>query len=82
MGELSADYSMVWWKFAPVVGPMLSAVILSVVNGYTAAVLAVYYFDRRARTQGYDLAMLAREIEGIGAPAADPVAAGAKLMSR
>lgn len=62
LGESCADYSMIWWKFAPVTGPLVTSVILSVVCGYTSTVLAVYYFDRRCRSEGYNLQMLAEEL--------------------
>ncbi len=75
MGELSADYSMVWWKAAPVVGPLATALILSVVCGYTSAVLAVYYFDRRCRMEGFDLGALEAEMSRIGAMEGGPIAA-------
>ncbi|HSR56551.1 MAG TPA: hypothetical protein VLL57_00100 [Candidatus Binataceae bacterium] len=62
IGESFADYTMTWWKVAPLTGPLATSVILSVVCGYTCSVVAVYYFDRRCRSEGYNLQMLAEEL--------------------
>jgi hypothetical protein len=71
LSESSAGYSLTWWKFAPIVGPLMTAIILSVVWGYASAVLAVYYFDRRFQVERFDLGGLSAALKVASASAQD-----------
>lgn len=51
-----------FWAFIPVLGPVLNAATQAVTSTYTAVVLVVYYFDRRCRTEDFDLRLLAEQI--------------------
>ena len=82
MSESSADYSMLWWKFAPIVGPPVTAIILSVVWGYASAVLAVCYFDRRFQREGFDLAGLGAVMRVASASAQSPFGSPSAVPER
>ncbi len=50
------------WSFIPILGPILNAATQAVTSTYTAVVLVVWYFDRRCRTEDFDLRLLAEQI--------------------
>ncbi len=60
------------WVHIPILGPLLYAATLAVSSTYSAVVLVIYYFDRRCRTEDFDLRLLAEQIRaetGGAAPA-------------
>jgi hypothetical protein len=62
------------WMHIPVVGPILDGVTQAVLSTYPLVALIIYYFDRRCRTEDFDLRLLAQQIrsENPPAPAAAP----------
>jgi len=50
------------WGFIPVIGPVLSGATQSVSVAYGVAALVIYYFDRRCRTEDFDLRLLAEQV--------------------
>lgn len=50
------------WAFIPVVGVLLTAVTQAVSSTYSSVVLVIYYFDRRCKTEEFDLHLLARQV--------------------
>ncbi len=50
------------WGFIPLFGPVLSALTSSITGAYSSVVIVVYYFDRRCRTEAFDLRLLAEQI--------------------
>jgi hypothetical protein len=64
------------WAAIPVLGPILNAVTEAVVSSFCLVVIVIYYFDRRCRTEEFDLRLLAQQIraEGGGAISGTSVA--------
>jgi hypothetical protein len=60
------------WAFIPVIGVILSALTQSVCNTYGIVAMVIYYFDRRCRTEDFDLRLLAEQVRSQSLP---PVAA-------
>jgi hypothetical protein len=58
-----------FWSFIPFFGPILNAATQAVTSSYSLVVLVVYYFDRRCRTEDFDLHHLAQQIRSEGAAA-------------
>jgi hypothetical protein len=52
----------VFWAFIPVLGPVLNGATQAITNGYSLIAVVVYYFDRRCRTEDFDLRILAQRI--------------------
>ena len=59
-----------FWSYIPFFGPILNAGTQAVTSSYSLVVLVVYYFDRRCRTEDFDLHHLAQQIRSEGAAAA------------
>jgi|GEM_PF-1831214 len=55
------------WSSVPVVGIVLGGLTTSIAYAYGAVALVVYYFDRRCRTEDFDLRLLAEQIRTEGA---------------
>src|ERR1019366_5941873 len=55
------------WSSVPVVGIVLGGLTTSIAYAYGAVSLVVYYFDRRCRTEDFDLRLLAEQIRTEGA---------------
>src|SRR5579864_541913 len=60
-----------FWSFIPVFGPILTAGTKAIVSSYGLVVLVIYYFDRRCRTEDFDLRFLAEQIRSDAAAASD-----------
>jgi hypothetical protein len=58
-----------FWSFIPVLGPLLNGATQAITNSYSLIAVVVYYFDRRCRTEDFDLRILARQIRTDAAPA-------------
>jgi hypothetical protein len=54
------------WAFIPVIGVLLTALTQAVSSTYTSIVIVIYYFDRRCRTEDFDLRLLAEQIRSEG----------------
>jgi hypothetical protein len=65
------------WAFIPVIGVLLTALTQAVSSTYSSVVLVIYYFDRRCRTEDFDLHLLAEQVRAENAPIAP--AAGSSL---
>jgi hypothetical protein len=56
------------WAFIPVIGAVLTAATQAVTGAYGMVALMIYYFDRRCRTEDFDLRLLAEQIRSEGQP--------------
>jgi hypothetical protein len=54
------------WGFVPFFGAVLTGATRAVTSTYGAIVLMIYYFDRRCRTEEFDLLTLAEQIRNQG----------------
>jgi hypothetical protein len=52
----------IFWSFIPLVGPILDAATQAVTQSYGLVAVVIYYFDRRCRTEDFDLRLLALQI--------------------
>ncbi len=50
------------WGFIPVVGGFLSGLTAALISPYSTVALVIYYFDRRCRTEDFDLRLLAEQV--------------------
>lgn len=50
------------WGFIPVIGVILTSATQAVASAYSMIALMIYYFDRRCRTEDFDLRLLAEQI--------------------
>jgi hypothetical protein len=57
------------WGFIPVIGVILTAATQAVSNTYGLVAMVIYYFDRRCRTEDFDLRLLAEQVRAQSAPA-------------
>ena len=69
IAEVPAYVLQVLWSFIPVFGPILTAGTSAIASSYSLVVLVIYYFDRRCRTEGFDLRYLAEQIRSETAAA-------------
>lgn len=54
------------WMHIPFLGPILNAATQAVTSTYPLVALIIYYFDRRCRTEDFDLLLLAKQIRSEG----------------
>ncbi|MGH7778433.1 MAG: hypothetical protein ACREQR_01210 [Candidatus Binataceae bacterium] len=66
ISEVPTAILSVVWSYIPLFGPLLTAATRSVTVTYGAAVLVIYYFDRRCRIEDFDLRFLAEQIRSEG----------------
>jgi hypothetical protein len=57
------------WAFVPVIGVLLTAVTQAISSTYSSVAIVIYYFDRRCRTEDFDLRLLAEQVRSQSAPA-------------
>jgi hypothetical protein len=69
IAEVPAGVLQVFWSFIPVFGPILTAGTSAIASSYSLVVLVIYYFDRRCRTEDFDLRFLAEQIRSETAAA-------------
>ena len=50
------------WMYIPFLGPILNAATLAVTSTYSGVVFVIYYFDRRCRSEDFDLRLLAEQV--------------------
>ncbi len=60
------------WAFIPVIGVLLTAATQAITSTYQLIVLVIYYFDRRCRTEDFDLRLLAEQVRAQITPAMTP----------
>ena len=63
----------VFWSFIPVFGQILTAGTYAIASSYSRVVLVIYYFDRRCRTEDFDLRFLAEQIRSDTAAASPAI---------
>ena len=51
-----------FWASIPVLGTLLTGLVGSIASAYSGIAVVVYYFDRRCRTEDFDLRRLAEQI--------------------
>ncbi len=56
------------WGFIPVLGVILTAATQAAASAYSMIALMIYYFDRRCRTEEFDLRLLAEQIRAQSGP--------------
>lgn len=56
------------WAFIPVIGPILTAATQALSSTYSQVALMIYYFDRRCRSEDFDLRLLAEQVRAEGHP--------------
>jgi hypothetical protein len=66
---LPASALQAFWAFIPLFGPILNAATQAITDSYRLSAIVIYYFDRRCRTEDFDLRLLAQQIKAEGAPA-------------
>jgi hypothetical protein len=49
------------WSSIPVLGPILTATVSSIASAYSLVIIVIYYFDRRCRTENFDLGFFAEQ---------------------
>lgn len=62
IGEVPASALSILWMYVPILGPFLYAATLAVTVTFSALAIVIYYFDRRCRTEDFDLRLLAEQI--------------------
>jgi hypothetical protein len=79
---LPAVALQVFWSFVPFFGPILNAATQAVTNSYGLVVIVIYYFDRRGRTEDFDLRLLAQQIRSESAAAVPGISLAPFLGAR
>lgn len=57
-----------FWAHIPILGPILNGATMAVTSTFGAVVMVIYYFDRRCRTEDFDLRLLAEQIRSEAEP--------------
>jgi len=57
------------WAFIPVIGVLLTSATQAITSTYQLVALMIYYFDRRCRTEDFDLRLLAEQVRSQTVPA-------------
>lgn len=73
IAEVPAGVLQMFWSFIPVFGPILTAGTSAIASSYSLVVLVIYYFDRRCRTEDFDLRFLAEQIRSDTAAASPAI---------
>src|SRR5216684_1514576 len=73
IAEVPAGVLQLFWSYIPVFGPILTAGTSAIASSYSLVVLVIYYFDRRCRTEDFDLRFLAEQIRSDAAAAAPAI---------
>jgi hypothetical protein len=56
------------WGYIPVIGVILTALTQALSAAYSAVAVMIYYFDRRCRTEDFDLHFLAEQVRSETSP--------------
>jgi hypothetical protein len=59
----------VFWGYLPIIGRVLTLATLAVCGTYGTVVFVIYYFDRRCRTEDFDIHLLAAQVRADAQPA-------------
>lgn len=62
-----------FWGHIPFLGPILDGAASAVTSTYMGVLIVVYYFDRRCRTEDFDLRLLAERIRSEAETATQPM---------
>ena len=73
IANVPAGVLHLFWSFIPVFGQILTAGTRATASSYSLVVLVIYYFDRRCRTEDFDLRFLAEQIRSETAAAAPAI---------
>ena len=73
IAEVPAGVLHLFWSYIPVFGPILTAGTSAIATSYSLVVLVIYYFDRRCRTEDFDLRFLAEQIRSDAAAASPAI---------
>lgn len=73
IAEVPAGVLQLFWSYIPVFGPILTAGTSAIATSYSLVVLVIYYFDRRCRTEDFDLRFLAEQIRSDTAAASPAI---------
>jgi hypothetical protein len=60
------------WGFVPVISAILTAATHAVIDTYGVIAMVIYYFDRRCRTEEFDLRLLAEQVRAETQPSMSP----------
>jgi hypothetical protein len=71
--EVPAGVLQLFWSFIPLFAPILTAGTSAIAMSYSLVVLVIYYFDRRCRTEDFDLRFLAEQIRSDTAAASPAI---------
>ncbi|MGH7933908.1 MAG: hypothetical protein ACREQN_12195 [Candidatus Binataceae bacterium] len=66
--EVPVGVLQLFWAFIPFLGHILGQAAAAVASTYSGAVVVIYYFDRRCRTEDFDLRLLSEQIRMEGEP--------------
>ncbi len=67
------------WAFIPVIGVILTSATQAITGTYQLVALVIYYFDRRCRTEDFDLRLLAEQVRSQTAPTMTPAPGSSSL---
>ena len=67
------------WGYIPIVGVILSALTQAIFTNYSGVASIIYYFDRRCRTEEFDLRFLAEQVRSQSTPSMAPVPGSSSL---
>src|SRR5713101_3614079 len=73
IANVPAGVLHLFWSFIPVFGQILTAGTRATASSYSLVVLVIYYFDRRCRTEDFDLRFLAEQIRSDAAAASPAI---------
>src|SRR5713101_6705715 len=73
IANVPAGVLHLFWSFIPVFGQILTAGTYAIASSYGRVVLVIYYFDRRCRTEDFDLRFLAEQIRSDTTAAAPAI---------
>jgi len=73
IANVPAGVLHLFWSYIPVFGPILTAGTSAIASSYSLVVLVIYYFDRRCRTEDFDLRFLAEQIRSDAAAASPAI---------
>jgi len=73
IAQVPAGVLQVLWSYIPGFGPILTAGTSTIASSYGLVMVVIYYFDRRCRTEDFDLRFLAEQIRSDTAAASPAI---------
>ena len=67
------------WRYIPIVGSILGSATHALSTTYGMIVSVIYYFDRRCRTEDFDLRLLAEQVRAEAKTAMSPATESSAL---